>query len=55
MEQQKQKLKPTFRMADDFLDLKTAGTNAIIQQLEENIKFREMSLEKRLKHKQIMQ
>ncbi len=49
MEQRKQKLKPEFKIADDFLDLRTADTNVVIQQLEENIRLRELPLEKQIK------
>jgi hypothetical protein len=39
----KPKIKPEFKLAHDLLDLKTADTNLIIEQLEENIRRREMS------------
>ncbi len=71
------KIKPEFRIADDFLDVKnrqskdkrflstlgnpldfrclrTANTNAVIQQLEENMKVREMPLEKQLQRKGLL-
>lgn len=51
MEQRKQKLKPEFRIANDFLGLKTMDTNVIIQQLEENIRLRELPVEERLRLK----
>ncbi len=43
------KLKPELKIADEFLDLKTLDTNVILNHLEEQIKLREMSIEKRLK------
>lgn len=46
--QEKNKLKPTFRLAEDFLDLRTQDTNLVVQQLEEQIKLREMPLEKHI-------
>ncbi|MEM2916409.1 MAG: hypothetical protein QXT19_03585 [Candidatus Woesearchaeota archaeon] len=45
---QKPKVKPLLKLADDFLDLRTADTNLIIQQLEENMKIRNMPLEQQL-------
>lgn len=48
LEKQKLKLEPKFKLAEDFLDLKTLNTNVIIEQLEENIKLREMPIELRL-------
>jgi len=55
MEQRKQKLKPEFKIADNFLDLRTEETNVVIQQIEENIRIREMPLEKRIKMKKLLQ
>ncbi len=54
MEKPKQKLKPEFRIADDFLNLKTTDTNIVIQQLEENMKIREMPLEKQIQRKGLL-
>ncbi len=45
---QKPKVKPSLKIADDFLDLKNKETNTVIQQLEENMKIREMPLEKQI-------
>ncbi|GEM_PF-4794138 len=45
------KLEPKFRLAEEFLDLKTINTNVIIEQLEQNIKARELSFEFHLKRK----
>jgi hypothetical protein len=53
MEQRKQKLKPEFKIANNFLDLRTEETNVVIQQIEENIRIREMPLEKRIKAKNL--
>ncbi len=48
MQTHKPKIRPELKIADDFLDLRTADTNVIIQQLEENMKLREMPLEKQI-------
>jgi hypothetical protein len=45
---QKPKVRPSLKLADDFLSLKTADTNMVVQQLEENMKAREMPLEKQI-------
>ncbi len=42
-------LKPDFKLADKFLDLKTLDTNITLDHLDEQMKVREMSVEKRLK------
>jgi hypothetical protein len=49
MEQRKQKLKPEFKIANDFLDLRTAETNVVIQQIEENIRLRELPVEQQIR------
>ncbi len=43
------KLKPTFKLAEDFLGLRTAETNAVVEQLEENMRLREMPIEKHIR------
>ena len=43
------KLKLELKLADKFLDLKTVGTNVILDHLDEQIRLREMPIEKRLK------
>ncbi|MDO8660794.1 MAG: hypothetical protein Q7K43_02810 [Candidatus Woesearchaeota archaeon] len=43
------KLKREFKIADDFLDLRTTNTNVLVEQMEEMIKARELSVEKRMK------
>lgn len=43
------KIKPELKIADKFLDLKTLDTNIILNHLDEQIKMREMPVEKRLK------
>ncbi|MBD3304446.1 hypothetical protein GF343_04825 [Candidatus Woesearchaeota archaeon] len=43
------KVKPKIQLSEEFLDLRTADNNLIIQELEENIKLREMPIEKHLK------
>ncbi|MEM4254171.1 MAG: hypothetical protein QXR48_02180 [Candidatus Woesearchaeota archaeon] len=45
---QKPKVKPSLKLADGFLDLRTADTNLVIRQLEENMKLREMPLEQQI-------
>jgi hypothetical protein len=42
-------LRPELKIADNFLDLKTLDTNILLDHLDEQIKVREMSVEKRLK------
>ncbi len=42
-------LKPDLKLADKFLDLKTLDTNVLLDHLDEQIKVREMPVEKRLK------
>jgi hypothetical protein len=44
----KPKVKQSLRIANDFLDIKTTDTNTVIQQLEENMRIREMPLEKQI-------
>ncbi len=41
------KLKPDLKLADKFLDLKTVDTNIVLDHLDEQIKLREMPIEKR--------
>ncbi len=48
MIQPKSKLKPTFKLTEDFLDTKEMN-HVLIAQIEENIKFRELSIEKQLR------
>ncbi len=43
------KIKLDFKMSEEFLDLRSTKDNLIIQKLEENIKLRELSVEKRFK------
>ncbi len=43
------KLKPELKIADKFLDLKTLDTNIILNHLDDQIKMREVPVEKRLK------
>ncbi|MBI4148707.1 hypothetical protein HY490_05430 [Candidatus Woesearchaeota archaeon] len=50
-EQMKPKVKPAMKMSEEFLDLQSMRTNVIIEQLEENIKLREMPIEDHLKKK----
>ena len=45
----REKLKPKLQLSEDFLNLKMDKTNVIIEHLEEQIKLREMGLEKQLK------
>ena len=45
----KSKLAPDLKFADKFLDLKTLDTNIILNHLDEQIKLRDMPVEKRLK------
>ena len=43
------KLKPDLKLAEKFLDVNAFDANVFIQHLDEQIKLREMSIEKRLK------
>ena len=43
------RLKPDLKLADKFLDLKSE--NVILTHIDEQIKLREMSIEKRLKER----
>ena len=43
------KVKPTTKLSEEFLDLRAAKSNVIIEQLEENIKLRELPIEKHIK------
>ena len=45
----KKMLKPQLKIADKFLDLKTLDTNIILNHLDEQIKMRELPIEKKLK------
>jgi hypothetical protein len=47
--QEKSKIKIDLKLADDFLLLKTMDTNAVVQKLEDNMKLREMPIEKHIK------
>jgi len=47
--QQKNKIQPTFKLADEFLDLRTLKTNVIVEHLEESIKLREMPIEQHIR------
>lgn len=46
---EKSKVKIDLKLSDEFLTLKTMDTNAVVQKLENNIKLREMPIEKHLK------
>lgn len=48
MKQPKLRAKPELKIADNFLDLRTQETNVIVQHLEEQIKLRELPLEKQI-------
>lgn len=43
------KIKPKTQLSEEFLDLRTIDNNVIIQELEENIKLRELPIEKHIK------
>jgi len=43
------KIEPKFQLADEFLDLKTVKPGALVEHLEEQIKLRALSVEKRFK------
>ena len=43
------KIKLDFKLSEEFLDLRSMRDNLIIKKLEENIKLRELSVEKRFK------
>ncbi len=46
------KLKPTFKLAEDFLNLRSGETNVVIEQLEENMRLRELPIEQQIKRLQ---
>jgi len=43
------KIKQEFKIAGEFMDLRQLDTNVIVDYLEEQMKLREMPVEKRLK------
>jgi hypothetical protein len=45
----KKSLKPEFKVAEEFLDLKSVDTNVFVEYLEDQIKLREMPIDKRFK------
>ncbi|MBI4150553.1 hypothetical protein HY492_00335 [Candidatus Woesearchaeota archaeon] len=47
LERKESKIKPEFKIADGYLDLKTLDTGVLVAHLEAEIKRREMSIEKR--------
>ena len=49
VKKEEMKIKPQMQLAEKFLDLRTMKNNVVIQELEENIKLREMPIEKHLK------
>lgn len=46
---EKPKVKIDLKLADEFLTLKTMETNTVVQKLENNMKLREMPIEKHFK------
>jgi hypothetical protein len=42
------KIKQEFKLAGEFLDLRRLDTNCIVEHLEEQIRLRETSVEKKL-------
>lgn len=48
MKQTKLRAKPELKIADHFLNLRTQETNVIVQHLEEQIRLRELPLEKQI-------
>lgn len=44
-----EKLRPKMKIADKYLDLKTADPGMIVEYLEEQIKLREAPLDEKLK------
>lgn len=51
IKKQEQKVKPELKIADEFLDLRTIDTSVIVEHLEEQIKLREMGIEKQFGRK----
>ena len=49
IEPKKNRIKPELKVADIVNPLKTMDSNAIVERLEENIKLREMPVEKQAK------
>ncbi len=54
IEKKENKIQPEFKLADEFLDLKTLDTNVVVKHLEEQIKMREMPIEKHLKKNRLL-
>ena len=49
VKKEEMKIKPQMQLAEKFLDLRTMKNNVVIKELEENIKLRELPIEKHLK------
>jgi len=47
IKKQESSLKPEFKLADEYLDLRTMDTNIIVDYLEEQIKLREAKADER--------
>lgn len=45
----KPRIKPVYKLANEALDLRELDTNAVIEQLEENMKLRELTIEQHLR------
>ncbi len=51
VKKQEVKVKPKFRISEDYIDLRTLDTNVIVEHLEYNLKLRELPVEKRIAEK----
>ena len=51
VKKEEMKVKPKMKLSEEFLDLRTMESNVIIQELKENIKLRELPIEKHMKSK----
>ncbi|MEM4271897.1 MAG: hypothetical protein QXD13_02320 [Candidatus Pacearchaeota archaeon] len=49
VKREEQKVKPQLKLSEEFLDLRTMDNNIIVKHLEENMRIRELPIEKRFK------
>ncbi|MBI4016961.1 MAG: hypothetical protein HY363_04695 [Candidatus Aenigmarchaeota archaeon] len=48
------RIKHDFKLAEEILDLRLMKTNVVLEQLEENIRLREMPVEKQFSKKRVL-
>lgn len=49
IKKEESKIKPQMKISEEFLDLRTLKKNIILERLEENIRLRELPIEKHAK------